>query len=154
MTPEHFREWLQEAITNSGKDADDNPSRAMAIRSRGKNIAYKAVLQMFSQVVYHGVDSPVVISVYDEVCEKIELTTNDGDYSTSGEPVIWEKCCDKLDYEIRTWNAPKRSDRFFDVYVNGTHNPFIGTKHTSGHWQLHYCPYCGTKINIHFKHRF
>jgi hypothetical protein len=155
MTPEHFRDWLDTAIQITEQDVkDQEESIRMKTRTQGKLVAYRAVLQQFKQVDFDPANSTEVHRLIEDEFEKIELTTNDGDFSDSGQEVIWSKCCDKLDNEIRTWNAPKRSDRFFDVYVNGLRHPFIGTKHTSGHWQLHYCPYCGEKINIKFKHPF
>jgi hypothetical protein len=84
------------------------------------------------------------------------LPYNDG--SGSDQKVSWEKCCEALHQEL-LYTAPSPLSpgqyKFFDVHYGGHPvRPFIGTAHTAGYWQLHYCPYCGTKINIQPYHPF
>lgn len=71
-----------------------------------------------------------------------EWVTLENDEASFG----FQKCCDPFLNEIT-------ASVVFAPYEHpsGT-RPFIGIIHNiSEHWELHYCPYCGVKINLDYQ---
>lgn len=71
-----------------------------------------------------------------------EWVTLETDESSFG----FQKCCDAFLSELQDGVTFKPYD-----HPSGR-RPLIGTApRVSGYWELHYCPYCGVKINLQYE---
>lgn len=74
----------------------------------------------------------------DPEAEWVTLETDEASFG-------FQKCCDSFLDEIK-------QGRTFSCFEHPSNErPFIGTMATIGHWELHYCPYCGVKINLQYE---